>query len=293
MEINYRSQLGRFTCDEWARLWWVRENQAGPASPAAVSSPLRFPRANGNTLTYFVSPHHKGVWRSHTSHLVFTPHTLCVSSSSSYTHLGTRRSSGPVWASLRWCPGRTPDWECSVQNKHTWGQTILLPGHTHFNLIIPCSHLRWWRLVFLTHSAPYLSRHAIQIRPEMAHIWSKLCSVKIFHLYKVKVLRVGLLPAQSDRDEDDDSSTVRTGEGRCWLDVLLGRMWGPSRGLSCSWHSVAIHHICAVHYQRHRGQFAVTSRSSLIPAETDWTTILRRVSRILSSKNEMSSKHDL
>lgn len=61
MEINYSSQLGRFTCDKWARLWWVRENKVSPASLASISTPLRFPRANRNTLTYFVSSHKKGI----------------------------------------------------------------------------------------------------------------------------------------------------------------------------------------------------------------------------------------
>lgn len=60
MEINYSSQLGRFTCDKWARLWWVRENKVSLASLASISTPLRFPHANRNTLTYFVSSHKKG-----------------------------------------------------------------------------------------------------------------------------------------------------------------------------------------------------------------------------------------
>lgn len=61
MEINYSSQLGRFTCDKWVRLWWVRENKVSPASLASISTPLRFPHANRNTLTYFVSSHKKGI----------------------------------------------------------------------------------------------------------------------------------------------------------------------------------------------------------------------------------------
>lgn len=61
MEINYSSQLGRFTCDKWARLWWVRENKVSLASLASISTPLRFPHANRNTLTYFVSSHKKGI----------------------------------------------------------------------------------------------------------------------------------------------------------------------------------------------------------------------------------------
>lgn len=39
MEINYRSQLGRFTCDEWARLWWVGENEVSLASLALGNQP--------------------------------------------------------------------------------------------------------------------------------------------------------------------------------------------------------------------------------------------------------------
>lgn len=61
MEINYSSQLGRFTRDKWAMLWWVRENKVSPASLASISTPLRFPHANRNTLTYFVSSHKKGI----------------------------------------------------------------------------------------------------------------------------------------------------------------------------------------------------------------------------------------
>lgn len=61
MEINYSSQLGRFTCDKWVRLWWVRGNKVSPASLASISTPLRFPHANRNTLTYFVSSHKKGI----------------------------------------------------------------------------------------------------------------------------------------------------------------------------------------------------------------------------------------
>ena len=61
MEINYSLQLGRFTCDKWVRLWWVRENKVSPASLASISTPLRFPHANRNTLTYFVSSHKKGI----------------------------------------------------------------------------------------------------------------------------------------------------------------------------------------------------------------------------------------
>ncbi len=61
MEINYSSQLGRFTCDKWVRLWWVTENKVSPASLASISTPLRFPRANRNTLTYLVSSHTRGI----------------------------------------------------------------------------------------------------------------------------------------------------------------------------------------------------------------------------------------
>lgn len=61
MEINYSSQLGRFTCDKWVRLWWVRENKVSPASLASVSTPLRFPHANRNALTYFVSSYKEGI----------------------------------------------------------------------------------------------------------------------------------------------------------------------------------------------------------------------------------------
>lgn len=41
--------------------WWVTENKVSPASLAPVSTPLRFPLANRNILTHFVSSQKKGV----------------------------------------------------------------------------------------------------------------------------------------------------------------------------------------------------------------------------------------
>lgn len=107
------SQLGRFTCDEWARLWWVRENKVSPASLASISTPLRFPHANTNTLTYFVSSHKKGIL---CKIICYSHQPLCVSFCVLHyanTNLEILQSSRPVWAFLRWCLCSTPDLVCS------------------------------------------------------------------------------------------------------------------------------------------------------------------------------------
>lgn len=56
--------------------WWVTENKVSPASLAPISTPLRFPLANRNILTHFVSSQKKGVFMQ--SVLWFTTTLLCV-----------------------------------------------------------------------------------------------------------------------------------------------------------------------------------------------------------------------
>lgn len=80
MHASYGNQL-QFTtwevaCDKWARFWWVRENKVSPASLAFIFTPLRFPHANTNTLTYFVSTHTKGILCK--NNLLFTPNCVYV-----------------------------------------------------------------------------------------------------------------------------------------------------------------------------------------------------------------------
>lgn len=141
MEINYSSQLGRFTCDKWVRLWWVRENKVSVASLASLSTPLRFPHANRNTLTYFVSSHKKGIL---CKIICYSHQPLCVSFSVLHyanTNLEILQSSRPVWVSLRWCLCSTPDSICSkfrerereIQSTSGWE-----PKYFHFVSHILC-----------------------------------------------------------------------------------------------------------------------------------------------------------
>lgn len=121
MEINYGSQLGRFTGDKWARLWWVRGNKVSAVSLAFISTPLRFPHANKNTLTYFVSISRKGVF--YKDNLLFTPALVFVSEffflRYANANLEIPQSSTPAWAFLQWCLCSTPHSECSTVKQET------------------------------------------------------------------------------------------------------------------------------------------------------------------------------
>lgn len=182
MEINYRSQLGGFTCDEWARLG---EDEV---SLALLLPPLPPHRANTNACADFVSLHKEGGLRY--AKIICDPRGF---TREPRTDLESRRSSRPVWASLRWCPGSTPGSGCSRRSK----DTVWAPD---------------WQ----------------QVQKNM---------FLLFHLGEVKIVGVGLLASQTDRDEDDHGS-VRP-RLLLWIQLRLRLL-----GLHCP---VAVHHICTVH----------------------------------------------
>lgn len=212
MEINYRSQLGRFTCDEWARLWWVGENEVSLASlapgnqppPPAPKPPLL--RANTNAFAYFVSLHKEGALCK--NNLLSTSGPSCAAllfCMGARTDLESRQSSRPVWASLRWCPSSTPGSVCSACRN----ETACVPDwHLHLVSDQITSSLRKYTLLSC-------------------------------HLGEVKIVGVGLLASQTHRDEDDHGSVWR------WLALLR---WGAALRLrlrlSCP---VAVDDVCTVH----------------------------------------------
>lgn len=162
MEINYRSQLGRFTCDEWARLGWLAENEVSLASLGTLP---RHP-ANTNAFAYFVSLHKEGA--------------LCKDNLLSTS--GCSRFAWELALTLK------ADKVAGLLGLPSDDAQAVLQAQDALNAEMT-------RLKFLTGSVVHTS-HAI-------------C-----HLGEVKVVGVGLLASQTNRDEDDHGSVRR------WLAVL-------------------------------------------------------------------------